>query len=518
MDLTKIHEDPIGLLLAMIAGALVAFFLLARKEKRPLGPMFTLPILGDTVALALSEQSRFMFSRYKKYGSVFRLNLLGKHMYILSDLEALRGPYRDEGAIPEVPFPTFKLLMGDFNVAGGGKHIHGPWRKASLAALGPAGLQSMFPPVLRVMQSHLSEWEAAGRVEVFQSARRMGLELAVDVVADVELSPAVDRAWFKQQAETWLYGMWGLPVPLPGSALAKALAARKVLLRVLGQELAADHEDYKSRWTELGSSGAAMADDLVAKASAAPGAEGAKGLGAPRLSHVIRLGLFGLGATEVEHSALAVLHAVMASADTTRFALFNTWALVAQSARVQEKLYEEQQKVIEEFGPELSYKAASSMPYMDATIKECMRLLPASAGGPRKLTQDLKVGEVVLPAGSFVWMYSYLLHCLDPVLWDGDTSVDVPAHMDWRNNFEGAFRPERWLSEETKPKYYFTFGYGNHLCAGINLAYLEIRTMLALVIRKYRLRLQTPDMLSRARYFPFVEPSPGTDTVLLEAR
>ena len=35
----------------------------------------------------------------------------------------------------------------------------------------------------------------------------------------------------------------------------------------------------------------------------------------------------------------------MASADTTRFALFNTWALVAQSARVQEKLYEEQQKV-----------------------------------------------------------------------------------------------------------------------------------------------------------------------------
>ena len=51
-------------------------------------------------------------------------------------------------------------------------------------------------------------------------------------------------------------------------------------------------------------------------------------------------------------------------------------------------------------------------------------------------------------------MYSYLLHCLDPVLWDGDTSVDVPAHMDWRNNFEGAFRPERWLSEETKPKYY----------------------------------------------------------------
>ncbi|KAG2440466.1 hypothetical protein HYH02_010347 [Chlamydomonas schloesseri] len=484
--------------------------------------MFTLPLLGDTVALALNEQSRFMFARYKKYGSVFRVSLLGKPMYILADLEALKGPYSDKGAAPEVPFPTFKLLMGDFNVPGGGKHVHGPWRKATLAALGPAGLQAMFPPVLRVMQSHLAEWEAAGRVDVFQSARRMGLELAVDVVADVELSPAVDRTWFKQQVETWLYGMWGIPVPLPGSALAKALVAKKVLLEVLGRELATDHAAYKSKWVELGGSTAAMADELVSSAAAAAAAAAAEGgkapAGTPRLSNVARLGLFGLGATDVEHSALSVLHAVMGAADTTRFALFNTWALVAQSPRVQDKLYEEQQKVIAEYGAELSYKAISNMPYMEATIKECMRLLPASAGGPRRLTEELRVGDVVLPAGSFVWMYSWLLHCIDPVLWDGNTAVDVPPHMDWRNNFEAAFRPERWLSEETRPKYYFTFGYGTHLCAGINLAYLEIRTMLALVIRKYRLRLQTPDMLSRARYFPFIEPAPGTDTVLLEPR
>ena len=64
------------------------------------------------------------------------------------------------------------------------------------------------------------------------------------------------------------------------------------------------------------------------------------------------------------------------------------------------------------------------------------------------------------------------MHCIDPALWDGDTSVDVPAHMDWRNNFEGAFRPERWLSEETKPKYYYTFGVGKHMCAGIHLVYM----------------------------------------------
>ena len=35
----------------------------------------------------------------------------------------------------------------------------------------------------------------------------------------------------------------------------------------------------------------------------------------------------------------------VAAGDTTRFALFNTWALVAQSPRVQEAIFREQQQV-----------------------------------------------------------------------------------------------------------------------------------------------------------------------------
>ncbi len=58
--------------------------------------------------------------------------------------------------------------------------------------------------------------------------------------------------------------------------------------------------------------------------------------------------------------------------------------------------------MIAEYGEELSYKAACNMPYMDATLKEAMRLLPASAGGMRRLTRDLHVGEYVVPAGEGV--------------------------------------------------------------------------------------------------------------------
>lgn len=42
--------------------------------------------------------------------------------------------------------------------------------------------------------------------------------------------------------------------------------------------------------------------------------------------------------------------------------------------------------------------------------------------------------------------------------------------------------------------------------------------MVALLVRKHRLKLQTPDMFERATWLPFTTPAPGTDTVLFEPR
>ena len=52
-------------------------------------------------------------------------------------------------------------------------------------------------------------------------------------------------------------------------------------------------------------------------------------------------------ATGLRESAIAVLQAVAAAADTTRVTLFTVLALVAMSPRVQEEIFAEQQKVRE---------------------------------------------------------------------------------------------------------------------------------------------------------------------------
>ncbi len=43
------------------------------------------------------------------------------------------------------------------------------------------------------------------------------------------------------------------------------------------------------------------------------------------------------------------------------------------------------------------------MPYCDAVIKEAMRVLPANAGGLRVLTEDLEVGDYIIPKGAWWW-------------------------------------------------------------------------------------------------------------------
>ncbi|GLC35848.1 hypothetical protein PLESTM_000375200 [Pleodorina starrii] len=546
-------------------------------RKLPPGPWFHFPLLGDSVHLAAGNPVKFFFERFKRYGPVYRTQMLGSRIWVVADTGALRPPLNDQGAFMQIPFRSFRALMGEDSFIRD-TSFHGPWRKLFGSALGPPQLSALVPRIEAVMREHLAAWEAVGRINIFREARLLGLDLAVDVITRVDLPPDVDRAWFKGQVEVFLDGLVGLPLRLPGTALWRALAARERLVRVLVPHMAEQHARFTQEWKAAGEDVARYAaarqeqqtscsgvtaataatapapaspDDVSASTAAGAPASNASAsnssssssssspAGPPSMIEAQWAGWAAIGRGDLVQAAHSVLHLLVASGDTTRTALFNTWALLAVAPRVQDELFQEQKKVMEQHGPELSYQALCAMPYMDATMKECMRLLPAAFGGFRRLTADLPVGDYVIPAGEVIWYVTGLLHCLDPVLWDGDTSGYLPTHMDWQRNLEGAFRPERWLGGgggggggsdggsdggkgqpgDVRPRTLSTFGMGSHLCLGMNLVYLEVKLLLALVLRKYRLRPETPDMLRRCRrLFPFFVPERGTDGVLLVPR
>ncbi|KAH7034292.1 cytochrome P450 [Macrophomina phaseolina] len=95
---------------------------------------------------------------------------------------------------------------------------------------------------------------------------------------------------------------------------------------------------------------------------------------------------------------------------------------------------------------------------------------------PDHIRRDPKTGqpmirEVRIPPGTPVSMSPHLLHF--------DPSIFPEPHV---------FRPERWLEKEAGKLgqgYLASFGYGTRICVGMNLAYAELHTLVALLFGPY---------------------------------
>ena len=111
--------------------------------------------------------------------------------------------------------------------------------------------------------------------------------------------------------------------------------------------------------------------------------------------------------------------------------------------------------------------------YLDAVVKETLRLRPIIPLVVRRLTEPYTIGGYTLPAGCAVGPCMYLTH-LRPELYP------EPRR----------FRPDRWLGEKKASPYeYFPFGGGMRRCIGMAFALYEMKIILATVLSRASLTL-----------------------------
>lgn len=118
---------------------------------------------------------------------------------------------------------------------------------------------------------------------------------------------------------------------------------------------------------------------------------------------------------------------------------------------------------------------AAALPWLVATLKEAMRLVPPiPALMTRRVTRDLVVGGWALPRGTLVYVTPWVLHH-DPRWW--------PQPQ--------AFRPERFLPDAPPAPRgaYLPFGTGPRVCIGQHFAMLEMTLVAALLLQRFRLAL-----------------------------
>ncbi|ODA79240.1 hypothetical protein RJ55_04833 [Drechmeria coniospora] len=187
-----------------------------------------------------------------------------------------------------------------------------------------------------------------------------------------------------------------------------------------------------------------------------------------------------------------VLVNLVAGADTTANTIRAILYFALRNRPVWERLCAEVRKAPWE-GKVAPYNVAKGLPYLDAVVRESIRLHP---GVSMLLERRVPPSGLVLPDGSFV---------------PPGTEVGINPYVAGRNKSvygddADEFRPERWLPSDgetaTSPSYEarlkrfnaadVAFGGGSHICMGRHFAFVEVYKMVATLLRHYDIALADP--------------------------
>ena len=158
---------------------------------------------------------------------------------------------------------------------------------------------------------------------------------------------------------------------------------------------------------------------------------------------------------------------LVAGHETTATGL--SWAFhhLIENPEVQAAVHEELDRVVGDGTVEPEHE----LPYLDAVIKETLRVVPVIAAVGRVLQAPTRIGGIDLPAGIMVTPSIYLTH-RNPSLYPEPDRFD----------------PSRFLGVRPSPYAWLPFGGGVRRCIGMAFALYEMRVVLATVLARHRVR------------------------------
>ncbi|KAF9086502.1 hypothetical protein BGX29_009060 [Mortierella sp. GBA35] len=211
-----------------------------------------------------------------------------------------------------------------------------------------------------------------------------------------------------------------------------------------------------------------------------------------------------------------VFSAIFAGHETTSAALSWTFYQLVCHPEIQTRLREETRQLYKDKdGKAPSYDELNSLPYLNAVIRESLRLWSPVPLNLRVSVEDDHLPRsngldpLFVPAGTNLQIPMFILQ-RDPKIWGSDSLK---------------FKPERWLdSDKTKaaacPPFmppnglcYFPFYHGKRSCVGNKIASLEMKIHIANLINTFEF-VQTPELRANQgeidwRWSISLKPCPG---------
>jgi cytochrome P450 family 135 len=109
--------------------------------------------------------------------------------------------------------------------------------------------------------------------------------------------------------------------------------------------------------------------------------------------------------------------------------------------------------------------------YLEATIKETLRVRPVITEAARRLSREIEIGGYRIPAGALVMPAIAAIHFREDLYPEPDE-----------------FRPERFLEGAPESYAWIPFGGGLRRCIGASFAQFEMRTIIRAILERAQLR------------------------------
>ncbi|XP_025262445.1 cytochrome P450 4C1-like isoform X2 [Camponotus floridanus] len=165
---------------------------------------------------------------------------------------------------------------------------------------------------------------------------------------------------------------------------------------------------------------------------------------------------------------------LFAGHDTTAISIYWTLFCIGNDLKCQEKIREELKEVFKDSQRPPSVKELSQLKYLERVIKESRRLYPSIPIILRKISEDIKMDNYIVPKGTSVAVRILLVH-RNPEIWSNPLKFD----------------PDRFLPEnleQVHPYAYIPFSAGPRNCIGQKFAILEEKIILVAILRKWRVK------------------------------
>lgn len=402
----------------------------------------------------MREPISFFEKCRKDYGKIFTIRLPSQPPYVVitdpNDIKQLLTASPEELFAGEINGSVFKPVLGEFSLLtlDGQKHLQ--HRKLMLPPLHGERMQVYAQIMSELTRKAISRWQEATKMPIFNEMRAITYGIILRTVFGIDednlrfnkLEKLLKDLLFTIKSP---YGLVTLLTSVlhvnlgPFTPWAKIQKLRKEIDSVL-------YEEIKLRKsTDLSNRIDILSLLLQARDES----------GQPMSNQEIRDEMITLLIAGHETSATSM-----------------SWVLyrILSNVKVLTKIKNEIATVTSQQSNIVN--SLSQLTYLDATIKETLRMLPVIPYIARLTKNEYKINNFILPKDVAIVPCIYLTHH-EPEIWSEPKN----------------FSPERFINSSEKPYTYLPFGGGMRRCIGAAFAHYEIKIVLAEILQHTDLEL-----------------------------